>query len=96
MLNGPKILNASQLWRAVRTSERVFCCLVTKVNDDVHISTDCDVPANKEVINEPSDVILTGKDLPPAGLPPERPDLPQAIPLEPGTTPIAKPMYRRT
>ena len=30
----------------------------------------------------------------PPGLPLERPDLPQAIPLEPGTVPIAKPQYR--
>ena len=50
-------------------------------------------PELREVLDEYQDVLLQGDELPP-GLPPERPDLPQAIPLQPGAKPVARPMYR--
>ena len=66
---------------------------MTKVGDDVDITFDHEIPDVRQVLNDFKDVILPGDELPP-GLPVERPDLPQAIPLEPGTVPIAKPQYR--
>ena len=59
--------------------------MVSEVTDEVQ--TDFSVmPEIERLIQDFSDVILEGDDLPP-GLPPERPNLPQAILLEPGSKP---------
>ena len=74
----------------------MFHCLVTKPDETVDAQEDMVEPEcaadMQQLLQQYTDVVVQGDRLP--GPPPERPDLPQPIPLKKGTTPIARPPYR--
>jgi len=91
----PPLLRVAQVRRMLRKRERMFVCQVTAADNPEPVAdttSDC-LPDIEALITEYGDVLLQGDDLPP-GLPPERPDAPQAIPLVPGATPVTRRMYR--
>ena len=84
-LREPIALSAAQLRRAVRKRERMFYCPVTPTEDPENVCDEKCAADIQQILKEYGDVVVQGDQLPKP--PPERPDLPQAIPLKPGTTP---------
>ena len=88
------LLSALQLKRAVRQADRTFMVMVSAVSGDtglpqVATETDVAVPGLQGVLDEYKDVFSPM----PEGLPPAR-GVGHTIPLEPGTIPPFKAMFR--
>ena len=83
------LLSAMQVKKALKRGAKCFFVVVKKSDDGSAQATGMDDPDIAHILEEYADVF---QDIP-VGLPPERNTV-HTIPLEPGTKPIFKQMYR--